>query len=411
MRSARAVAKTGIVLLLGGALSAAVISCNRSSASVEEVRIESSAGLTALQQDLLDLAFETATAIPIHPHIKDRAKAQQEVVSACLDLGDPQRALAYADQIENWRRGMGYADVAFHYAQQGNEKDALRQLGAAERIAEETEDWRRDRIRVRIAQTHAWLGRTDLAAEYETGVEPAEEGKVDAIRAMRLDDATFDEQTADLDALIAAGHFDSTHNALKAYVEIFRTFYMNSERRAFAEERIKSSWGPMPVFVRFSLLLDLAEAALEHTDPHKAGALAEEAQAILDAHHWPLENRMPMAARLVMLRHRSGAVEQARSDADALLAVFEAEKETIVDIWRGGALRPLAEAYQAMGDASAARAVYHRAIEEGNRNPNSRPRAEDLAATICSMARSGAEPDSAIWDHLRQSREGLSEPW
>jgi hypothetical protein len=74
---------------------------------------------------------------------------------------------------------------------------------------------------------------------------------------------------------------------------------------------------------------------------------------------------------------------------EAALARYDAERDQIVNIYRATALRALAEALQTMGDGARSLAVYRRAVEEGNGNPNSRPRADDLTTTACSMALRG----------------------
>jgi hypothetical protein len=114
--------------------------------------------ITADKRDLLDLAFKTATAIPIRPHIKDRSRAQESVVAVSLDLGQPQRAQHYIKQIDNWRRGAGYADLAFYCAQHGKTNEAQHYLDLASQSTRDpkVEDWRRDRIRVKIAKAHLW---------------------------------------------------------------------------------------------------------------------------------------------------------------------------------------------------------------------------------------------------------------
>ena len=80
--------------------------------------------LFVFQIKLLDIAFESATAIPVNPHLKDRSKAQENVIETCLRLDQPKRALAYIEKIENWRRGLCYANLAFYYAKQGYNKEA-----------------------------------------------------------------------------------------------------------------------------------------------------------------------------------------------------------------------------------------------------------------------------------------------
>jgi hypothetical protein len=64
-----------------------------------------------------------------------------------------------------------------------------------------------------------------------------------------------------------------------------------------------------------------------------------------------------------------------------------------------------------MGNTAAALSVYAKVIEAGVENPNSRPRAEDLAATCCSMAVHAVEPDPRLWSRIRSIRDGLGDPW
>jgi hypothetical protein len=360
---------------------------------------------------LLDVAFETATAIPIDPHIKDRSKAQEAVVATCLQLDQPVRALRYLEKIENWRRGYGYADLAFYCAENGYRDEAERYMKSAEEIARTTEDWRRDRIRVRIAQTHTVLGQTREAHRAGGNVVESEMGKVAGVRAMTADDESFSVQVASLNEMLARGDFDLTRNALTSYTRLFHRFYDNPQRRSLVEEKIKTSWEKMPIFIRFELLATLAESALEHNDAVKARRLIDEARLFMTEYEWPLEHRTPMSSRLVALRYRAGETEQARAEADALRARFAEDGKSIVNIYRAGALRPLAEAYQSMEDAETARAVYAQAIEEGIENPNSRPRAEDLSATCCSMALHEVEPSPAMWARIREIQKGLSDPW
>jgi len=121
------------------------------------------------QKDLLDVSFRVASKIPTHPHIKDRSRAQEAVVLACLELGLSERAISYIEQIENWRKGSCYADLAFFLVKKGEVDSALGKLELAEKISKETEDWRKDRILTKIAKTKAWLGDMEEARALEKG--------------------------------------------------------------------------------------------------------------------------------------------------------------------------------------------------------------------------------------------------
>lgn len=375
--------------------------------------------LAPFQLELLELAFDTATAIPVYPHIKDRSRAQEAVVTTCLKLEQPSRALACIERIDNWRRGAGYADIALYYAQHGSTQKAQTYLDLAKQVAAEgdqteenvSQEWRTDLIKVKIAKTYAWLGQLEQANQLETGVVESEAGKVAGVKAMACDEKTFDEQVNSLEAMIAQGNFDVTKNALGAYAQLFKRFYPDEKRRLLIEGNIKASWGKMPIFIRIELLTDMAESAFDYKDQTKALGSVDEAQRFIDDNQWPAEIRIPMVAYLVTLRFRAGEKEKAKSDADALLAQYTAERAAIVNIYRAGALRPLAEAYQAMGDRDAALSVYKDAVKEGIENPNSKPRAEDLSATCCSMALHAVEPDAELWSQIHRVFTGLGQPW
>jgi tetratricopeptide (TPR) repeat protein len=159
------------------------------------------------------------------------------------------------------------------------------------------------------------------------------------------------------------------------------------------------------------LLEELAGIALDHGDRAKALELVNAAQKSFDEHDWPTENHVPTVANIIKLRFRAADEAKARSDADAALKFYQDNRDKIVNIYRAGALRPLAEAYQTMGDTATAKSVYATALNEGTENPNSRPRAEDLSATCVSMALNGVEPDEAMWTRIRQIQGGLASPW
>lgn len=368
------------------------------------------------QKELLDLAFDTASAFPTMPHIKNRSLAQESVVEACLRLDQPRRALGYVQRIDNWRRGAGYADYAFYCAQKGDAAAAQRHIDLAREVYEkteknETQDWQRDRIRVTIAKTLRCLGRNEEAAEFETDLVDAESIKVEVAKAAIADAEAFDEQIQAVDAAVAIGSFDHVRSALETCVRLFDRFYEDPDRRSQAEAKVKSSWNKLPITVRVELVLELAESALGHADEGKVLELVQEAVAIMDASAWKPELRIPVMARLAVLRHRAGDEGGARKDADAALAFFEAERDQIFDYKRAETLSPLAEAFRSMGDAATAHSVYAKAVEEGSLNPNRRPRAEDLTATCCSMALHAVEPDAKLRARMLQIRSGLEGSW
>ncbi|MGH2270709.1 hypothetical protein ACQ9LF_02810 [Anaerohalosphaeraceae bacterium U12dextr] len=367
--------------------------------------------LAEYQVRLLDLAFQTASAIPKNPHLKDRSRAQEAVVMACLKLEQPERAVRYCEGIDDWRRGLCYAELAFYYAKRGAIETARDYLDKAQQICDEAQDWRKDTIRVKMAGVLVLLGQNDQASQYETGVVDSQKGKVAGIRAMQCDEGAFEEQMQALASLGKEGGFDVLQNVQQAYALLFNRFYSDTQRRDRIEQQMKSLWNTMPYFVRMELLMTLAGFALNHGDSVKALDLVHEADQLLNESQWRLDHRIFLMASLSAIRFKAGDTTTARHDCDAAQSLFDAQRLSIVNIDRARTLHKLAEAYQVMGDTRTALLVYKKAVEEGVENPNSRPRAEDLSAACCSMALSAVEPDAELWTRLNQIREGLSQPW
>jgi hypothetical protein len=255
------------------------------------------------------------------------------------------------------------------------------------------------------------LGQSAQAKRIAAGVEASESGKVARVEATLCTEDTFVSQVEELDRLIATGDFDAVKNALYVYAELFNRFYDNTERRLQMGEKIKTSWKQMPVFIRIELLLELADFALGHADQPKALGLVNEAKTILDEHIWPPEYRIPLAARIVECRFRSGDEEAARSAAADLRTLYNQHQSEIINIDKAETLIPVAEAFQTMGNSAEALAVYKQAVEAAVENPNSRPHAEDLSAICLSMAKRLVEPDAALWARIREIKGALGDPW
>jgi tetratricopeptide (TPR) repeat protein len=340
------------------------------------------APLESYQGELLDIAFGAASAIPRDPHIKSRSQAQAAVVAACLELNQPRRALSYIEQIEGWRRGMAYADLAHHFVRTDSKIDVEPYLSLATRIAEETGDWQKDRINARVAVIQGMSRPVDFDAEMETLAKAA-----------------------------SSQQFDAVKEALETYARLFDRVHADVERRRKVEESIRGTWGSVPGLVRLDLVIRMIESSLAHSDRTKALELIDEAKAILDPAGWQPTIEIPLRARLAEFRFRAGDQERACEEAKVALEMFDAVRDQIANIYRAQTLRPTAEAYQAMGQPDMACGLYARTIEAGMENPNSRPRAEDLAATCCSMAVHAAKPGPQLLGRIHEIRKGLGDPW
>jgi len=97
--------------------------------------------------------------------------------------------------------------------------------------------------------------------------------------------------------------------------------------------------------------------------------------------------------------------------ADQALAKNDELRDSITSIWRGRALRPLAVAYQTLGEEGLAGDLFERALLEAQVNPNSRPRVEDLVRTSIALASSGVVPSRSLLQALERCARSLGEPW
>ncbi|MEA3305565.1 MAG: hypothetical protein U9R52_01990 [Candidatus Omnitrophota bacterium] len=364
--------------------------------------------LMIFQKELLDLAFEAAADIPIKPHIKSRSRVQEQIVGACLELGQPELAKEYIPQIKNWRRGTAHADLGFYYARNGAVEKAREQFEIAEEIALVIDGWQKGRIRAHAARGYAYLGQKEQAARLtQNSLKGVESGKVNRAAAMVCDDTAYDEQVKALKKVLENRRFDVRQQALIAATELFNTFYEQEDKRIFLEEMIWESWGNLSPSMQIDLLAGMAEYALAHNDSAKAGELLEDAGARFEKAHWKPEFRIPIMARLAWLWFHAGNNEKAKEMTTSAEAVYD----DIANIYRVEALCLIAGAYQKMGQTEEALRIYARAFEENIENPNSRTRAEGLALICRSMALRAVEPTPELWARIRQINAELGNPW
>jgi tetratricopeptide (TPR) repeat protein len=276
---------------------------------------------------------------------------------------------------------------------------------------EANQAWRRERIRAKIAKAYHELGRAEDAAAFESGLTTLQAVEMAPLNAARVEEHTFEAQMSAVESAVASGDLDAVCGALETCAQLFDRYFDDEAKRTRLENTLRTSWFKLPLTMCFDLMLELAEFAAAHGDSTTALQLAGEARSALDDSKLSAQYKVPMMARVAHLRHRAGDAERARQDAEAALALYVEQRDQVIDIYRAGALRPLAGAYHAMGDAKAALDVYKRAVEEGVANPNSRPRAEDLSATCLSLALHDIEPDEALAQRLAEIRGGLGNPW
>jgi tetratricopeptide (TPR) repeat protein len=403
--------RSGVTVVLVGIVAFALFGCD--SEKDESRRYDRRGnGQAAVEAELLAKAFDAATKLPLDPHRKDRARAQQRVVEGCLELGLVSDAKQYASRILNWRRGLCLGKIAVYHAQAGQREAALEMSREALLHAETARDWRGDRIKVVVARAKALLGHSRQANELSVGVEESEAGKLAGVQVGEMNEEEFKERLASIRSQLDPKKFDISRNLLLSVVELHRRNYMREGRRVALEALVKEQGKAMPVFIQMDEHLQpMAETAAKHGDLEHARELVSEIEALFSEYQWKPRHELIRRAEVAKLKAKMGDIDAAAANVHKIRKAYLRDREKIVDIYRAGVLRALAEAYLAVGLYEQAREVYLLALDEGVSNPNSRPRAVDLVDTICSMATAGFAADDAVNARITEICSGLGDPW
>lgn len=366
-------------------------------------------------RQLLSLAHDAAMAMPLNPHRKDRARAQEVVVSGCLQLDLPDLADGYARKIMNWRRGTCFGDLAIYYARKGNAQRVKTYEDLAEQVAKGYKGWREDRIRVRLAKAQAILGRAEQTKTHaERITEDSEIGKVAGYHPVAEGDGEAARiQVEAISKAIAEQvrirNLDVMQNLLRSAAVLHGRFHQHPELRKELLDLVKTGMteANIPIFMRVELFLEMARGSLKAGDRQGAGELVATAQEIKDGARWPLRFGIPLDAKLAKAWSSVGQDSRAEKLADGALKTFNESLKVLLNFDRAEILQQIAEAYQGMGDPDKAHEVYRLAVTHGAINPNLRPRAEDLCGTAVSMAVHGVMPDAELWARMQEIRNSL----
>lgn len=392
-------------------------------ASVDLVRdgesgADSRSPLQDWRAELLDLAHRAASSPPVEPHIKNRSRFQAHVIETALEVDDPERALRYAEDVVNWRQGVALADAALYRARHGASRSQIQPLlDRAASIADEAakdrtaQAWRIDRIRAAIAAGLLWFGAESDAGPFMEGLTASEFTKIDTTLAKLVKKDGVQARVENIVHASKGASLDRVKGLLAALVELDRRFGSDPEILAKLDEAARIVWTQTPRTVRVDHLLEGAQAALDRDDRERALALVAEADEIVGSTPWAPEDAVPLHARLARVRYLAGDEDAALKELRESVDLFEKSQKVIVDIFRTEALLPVALAYHAIGDREQATKLLDRTVTEATRNPNSRPRAEDLSEVCCALVREGIQPDAAVRDRLSKAVEELSAPW
>lgn len=368
--------------------------------------------LLPYQDELLEVCYEAASKFPLNPHIKNRSRAQALVVQAAFELDDPERALRYTMGIENWRRGSCYADYAYQMAVQGDAARAHEFIGKAEQFLEEQADWRGYRILAKIARTHQCLGNTELAAKLAGEIGNGSElAAYETERVRGLEEVDLADQLAWAEMTAKGGRLEEMDLVFETLAVLYARVYADAESRTAIEEKLRTIRGGAPLELTLRSLESLARVAIENDGLAHAREISSEIDELVASVKWSAEDELRVGSGAAEIRYLAGDEEGALAELARLERLYDANLPMIFDVFRPDALVPLAEAYAAIGETDKAYTTYALALEEGTKNPNSRPRVDDLLLVSLSMMRQGLEPTPEMMTTIRAINAGLADPW
>jgi tetratricopeptide (TPR) repeat protein len=367
--------------------------------------------LTQIQEDLLQQAFEIASAIPVEPHIKSRSTAQKKVVDVVIQLGHPDKAESFAVNIENWNRGAAHADLAFYYAERKAVSKAVDQLKMAEKVIENIDTWHRDRVWSRMAQTLELIGDTQAVSRAIEGIEGHEAAKIQVTRSANVSTEHYQQQIEALQLLFSDNKFDLEMQGLQGLSALYGSVYEDPARRSEVESIIRMRVEEVAPVVKIDLYLDLVSVAVSHGDQSTAMKWVDESRELFENSSWRPRFGIPVAARIAKSAFLAGDAALAEKMANEAEATYREQEIEIINIYKADTLVPLAEAFAVFGKIDYALVLYSRAVEASVENPNSRPRAEALSLIGSSMALYKVEPTEALWGRMLDIQANLGDPW
>lgn len=376
------------------------------------------------RRDLLQLAFDSASKFPPYPHKKNRGRAQDLVVSACFELEQPKLAAEMAPMVEGWRRGAAFADYAWCCAKVGDKAGTDKYIELAQKVLhdeakdENAQEWRSDRVRIKIARALRTIGDDEQAKEFVSRVATESAGAVDRswtgtmashIAAMSRDDASR-ELLRITDSFLNQA-LGEQYTSLMLISGIHGRFFDDAEIRETCEERLFVRFEKLPTNLRLDAMAPLVGHYVDHEDFDGGRKVITTMTDLMAKFSWRAEERLPQLARIAELRHLVGDGARAEKELEEAFRYYNDNRDKIVNIYRCEALRPLALAWHTLGKTAQADDLIALCLEEALENPNSRPRCDDLVETLIAMAKKQQKPSAELWQRMREISTALGDPW
>ena len=361
-------------------------------------------------RDAFEYAFKFASAIVSDP--KDMSKAQEAVVWDLTSSGSWKDAEATAVNVEGWRRGTTYADLATALAKAGRIDDAKRVIAKAEAFRPSIDGWQNLRIASHIAVAYAALGEKDKAKTLALAVATEDlqqygSMSIATVASGMAAKGEFDGASAELDRLKEGKDLDDAWWRTVGYVDMSRQKSLTREQRVKAINAGRQAAEGIPGWRKAEALESIADEFRKLGMPKEAKDAVESAQGILAA----LPDTMPIKAPLLSNCARSWAELGEEATARALLIQVESLAPKVQPIERPVVYANAASSFAAMKDTKEARRLYGLALQDAATLVNARPRALAIVEICRSIGKSGVGLDELTRARLNDLYAGLKDPW
>lgn len=366
---------------------------------------------------MLETAWQVVLQLPDVPHRKNRSRLQALLVEGCIARQQCKRAKDWADKISGWERGQCLAQLADACVSQGSiplaEELLTEALKTADAVmeADAAQAWRRDRIRALVAAVRLRAGDSPRAEELAADLLEAEQGQLAAARVTQWTDAQLVEQLVGLEKLLASENVDQAKNALAMCVVLLGRPSGAAEQRERVLDMLLNGYPKLPLQMRLEVLLQAVDAAMQAKLPAVGLLLCDRCDQLVAGKGWIPEDQVVLRAKVAAARGKAGDREGASAAAAAAMRFYSDQRDQIPDVFRGNALRAIAEAHVLAGETAMAANCYQQALAEGEVNQNGRPRAEDLTRTVLSLVACGHVPDAALQARVTNIAKSITAPW
>jgi tetratricopeptide (TPR) repeat protein len=358
--------------------------------------------------EALDQAFRFASAI--RGDASDRSSAQERVVLEYATAGHLDAAVALADRIEGWERGVAYAEIAALLVKAGRADEARVMIRKAEDFRAGVSGWQNPRIAAHVGNALAALGAVepseaiakDLASDRQYG------GRGPATVAAAY--ATAGDFEKSMAALASTENLKDPEDGIwrtQGYLASARQPRFSRAERLEALSAARRSAEAIPGWLKTESLVEVAGTYRALGESRTARAVLEKAEAEASAVPTTAPLSAPLLAEVAREWARSAKTERARG----LLSRAEAIARSTPDVGRPYILANVAAGYGVLGDFPAARRVLDLALSEAGSQVNARPRALSVVEICRTIARFGLPLDDVARARLDEIYAGLKDPW